>query len=118
VRSARQWASAVAVAAGLAVALSSLPQCLGELDFGDGGDWLGFGDSGPWIHIGPVPPCIPLSGRPSFGVTCDDGEKGYLCVAGHSPDDAGMPPETSPCGAPFPLPAPHADSGYVGYCCP
>jgi hypothetical protein len=105
---------AIAVAAGLAAVLSSLPQCLSlDLDFGDGG-WLTFGEAGPWVHIGSVPPCIPLSSASSFGVTCDAGEKGYVCLTGHSVDDAGIPPL---CGAPFALPPPRTESGYVGVCC-
>jgi hypothetical protein len=104
-------------ATGSVLALSLLPQCL-ELDLGTGVGWFTFGDAGPWVHLGPIPPCIPLvPGSRSLGVDCDAGQQGYLCVAAPAAEDAGEPPLPAACGGPFVLPAPHAEAGYVGYCC-
>jgi hypothetical protein len=104
-------------ATGSLLALSLLPHCL-ELDLGTGGGWFTFGDAGPWLHLGPIPPCIPLlPGSRSLGVDCDAGHQGYLCVAASADEDAGELSLPAACGGPFVLPAPHAEAGYVGYCC-
>jgi hypothetical protein len=113
----KQRARRIVAAAGFVLALLLLSHCL-ELDLSIGTGWFTFGDAGAWIHIGPVPPCIPaVQGSRSLGVECDGGQQAYLCVAGTAAEDAGEPPLPAACGGPFALPAPHAEAGYVGYCC-